>query len=180
MQNFLISDPGGETFACFVGSITSKLLNLCTAELSSEAIISQTAELQAEAPAVFQPSKEEFIIIASHLTGWSANSPQQFRSRGSSLCAGELEVLDPPAVGPGAETTFNSQVGYAPETSLDVYSEPTSVIERWWKINWVFKLPVLRHVWFYSLHFGHAVDRSIFWDYYSLLRTRAFKGEILS
>jgi len=70
------------------------------------------SNVQAEAPAIFQPAEGQFNIIASHLTGWAANPPQMFVSEGKSLCKerSKLHSVDAPAHGPGFETTFNSQV----------------------------------------------------------------------
>lgn len=67
------------------------------------------------------------FILGSHLTGWYANPAILFQSSAPSLCEARYWRQTAPAVGPGGETTFESQAAavfpyaYKDGTELFVY-----------------------------------------------------------
>ena len=67
------------------------------------------AYMQAEAPAVFMPTHRSVFILGSHLTGWYANPAILFRTQAASLCDARMWLRSSPAIGPGRDTTFESQ-----------------------------------------------------------------------
>lgn len=68
-----------------------------------------------------------FFVLGSHLTGWDANPAILLEARAASLCEAKAWFQSAPAVGPGSDTTFQSQAAavfqyiYEDGTPLFVY-----------------------------------------------------------
>ena len=65
--------------------------------------------LQGEGPAIFKPSDGNYYMMASHLTFWRPNPAMLFHAAADSLATAKWSQLARPAMGPGANTTYNSQ-----------------------------------------------------------------------
>ena len=64
---------------------------------------------QGEGPAIFKPSDGNYYMMASHLTFWRPNPAMLFHAAADSLATAKWSQLARPAMGPGANTTYNSQ-----------------------------------------------------------------------
>ncbi|CAK0772385.1 hypothetical protein CVIRNUC_003957 [Coccomyxa viridis] len=62
-----------------------------------------------EGPAIFKPSDGNYYMMASHLTFWRPNPAMLFHAAADSLATAKWSQLARPAMGPGANTTYNSQ-----------------------------------------------------------------------
>ena len=65
--------------------------------------------LQGEGPAIFKPSDGNYYMMASHLTFWRPNPAMLFHAAAESLATAKWSQLARPAMGPGANITYNSQ-----------------------------------------------------------------------
>ena len=64
---------------------------------------------QGEGPAIFKPSDGHYYMMASHLTFWRPNPAMLFHAAADSLATAKWSQLARPAMGPSANTTYNSQ-----------------------------------------------------------------------
>ena len=65
--------------------------------------------LQGEGPAIFKPSDGHYYLMVSHLTFWRPNPAMLFHAAADSLATAKWSQLAQPAMGSGANTTYNSQ-----------------------------------------------------------------------